>query len=348
MRILVDHPDNVAGNPYLSALYDQMRTERGPEIAGYTHRAVLWSRWDVVNFNWPEWCLRRDRGSGILAFDSARLLSDVVLLKQKGARISWTAHNIRPHQSDSWGIVDRLTRSFTYLVDQVIATSQGLADELQRVYPALRNADHRIVPLSHYRGMYPDGKESRAEARERLGLPQDRKIVLSLGLIRAYKNIPALLRCMADLEQSGHDGLLLLAGSVADARLSRSISGLLEGLAGARGDLHFIPDESVQHYLRACDSLIVSTSLSVNSATAMLALSFDRPVMLPNRSSFAELAESVGAQWVHTYDGGIRPQVLERAFGIDVPEGSPRLEAYDPARIARLTYDAFSALVADR
>jgi beta-1,4-mannosyltransferase len=348
MRILVDHLDRVGGNPYLKELYDRIRADFGADLAGYSPGSGLRGTWDVVHFNWPEWSVRRNSGSGLLAFDSARLLADIALLKSRGATIAWTAHNIRPHECDSWGIVDRLTTSFSYLVDTLLVTSQSLADELQRTYPALRNADHHVVPHSHYRGVYPDARNSRDEARTTLGLPLDKKIVLSFGLIRPFKNVPTLLRCMQELAPSRPDAFLLVAGPAPDARLAQSITGALAGLDRARGDLRFVPDAEVQHYLRAADAVIISTSLSVNSGTAMLALSFDRPVMLPHRSTFAEMAETLGPGWVQTYDGGIRPHVLARAFDLEIPDGSPNLEAHDPGRIARLTYHAFEAGIAVR
>ena len=343
LRVLVDHlAGDRGGNPDLAALYAGLRTGLGVEAAGFGHRTALAGRWDVLHLNWPEWCLRRDRGRAALAADCARFLATVALLRRRGTVVAWTAHNLWPHEVDRWGLVDRFTRALTYQIDLVLGSCQAVLDEVQAVHPMLRRAEHRVVPLAHYRGLYPDQGLTRQQARAGLGLPADDRILLSLGLVRRYKNAPALVRCFREVAGPGR--FLLIAGQSRDEALSRQLRAELAGSPRARADLAFIPADRIQYYLRACDAVIVPTSTAVNSGAALLALSFDRPVVVPDRAGLAQLGETAGPGWVHAYRGGLRPQVLRESFALEPPAGSPSLAAHEPARVAALTFEAFTAL----
>jgi hypothetical protein len=51
-----------------------------------------------------------------------------------------------------------------------------------------------------------------------------------------------------------------------------------------------------------------------NSGAALLALSLDRPVLVPDNEVTAELAAEVGPGWVHRYDGELTAETLRRAL----------------------------------
>ena len=56
----------------------------------------------------------------------------------------------------------------------------------------LRRAAHFVIPHGHYRAAYPNDV-TRAEARERLGIAPDARVVAFVGQVRAYKNVPELV-----------------------------------------------------------------------------------------------------------------------------------------------------------
>ena len=51
----------------------------------------------------------------------------------------------------------------------------------------------------------------------------------------------------------------------------------------------------------------------MHSGSAMLALSFNRPVLVPARGSLPELQMRVGSEWVRTYDGELTAAILKDA-----------------------------------
>jgi hypothetical protein len=78
--------------------------------------------------------------------------------------------------------------------------------------------------------------------------------------------------------------------------------------------LQFVPEESIQRYLRAADLVVLPFSEILNSGSALLALSFDRPILVPAKGAMAELQHELGPDWVRTYSGELTPVVLGQAL----------------------------------
>jgi beta-1,4-mannosyltransferase len=329
LRILVPLLDSFAGGcPELPAWFTAAQAADGVEVADHSTGVLLRERWDVVYIFWPEWCIRRDSGLATTAFDAAKLLTELSVARMRGAKIVWHANNVVPHESDRLGVVDAFMHAFARLVDQLIACTQTVMEDFVRHYPVLRSADQQVIQLGHYRDFYPDQRLSQAEARGVLGLPPDVKIALSFGMVRSYKNHLPLVRCFREMAATRRDVLLLIAGKPMPESLGERLRYESRQLDNIRLDLRFIPDDEVQLYQRAASVSVVSTSLATTSGSAMVALSFDRPVVLPHRAEYLEWRECLGDRWVHTYEGGIRPSVLERAFQMEQPDGRPALEEH--------------------
>lgn len=347
LKILVPLLDSFAGGcPELPALFDAIRDNDDVEISDYSTGALIAERWDVVYIYWPEWCLRRDRGPAVTAFDATRLLTELGVAKLRGAKVVWHANNVVSHESDRLGVVDAYMRAFALLVDQMIAGTQTVMDDFVRHFPTLRSIHQRVIPIGHYRDFYPDRKVTKAEAREILDLPPDASIALSLGMVRAYKNHLPLVRCYREVAANRKDTFLVIAGRPLPDALGERLRHECRDITAVRLDLDYVPDDQIQYYLRACDFSIVPTSLASTSGSALLALSFDRPVVVPHRTEFVEWRENLGPEWVQTYEGGIRAKVLERAFELGQPSGRPDLEQYFSwSRASRNVLDTLVELV---
>ncbi|MFL6145130.1 MAG: hypothetical protein ACJ72N_25100 [Labedaea sp.] len=342
---MVAHLNSEAGgNPDLRLLYGAIQELGDVEIRALSTAGLVRHRCNLIHFYWPEWCVRR--GSALLtSLDAARLLAGVAIARRRGAKVVWTGNNLWPHELDRAGVVQTFMNGFSRLVDQLICSSQTTLDLFVQQYPALRVVDHRVIPLGHYRGVYPDDGLSRDEAREKLNLPCQARIVLCIGMMRPYKGLVRLLHCYREIVDTVDEAFLLVAGKPIEGAFARRLRRECEDVKNVRLDMRFLPVEEIQYYLRAADCVINSTPLAVNSGSAMLALSYDRPVLLPHRGTFIELRETLGPEWVHTYEGGLRPQVLRSAFDIERPPGRPALDRYDWSLLGRLTYGAYADLV---
>jgi glycosyltransferase involved in cell wall biosynthesis len=166
-------------------------------------------------------------------------------------------------------------------------------------------------------------------------------LLLTLGQVRRYKNLPQLIACFRAV--AGDDWRLVIAGEPRE-------HGIREAVAQAAADdprillhLRFIPCEEVQIYFRASDLVVLPYADILNSGGAILALSFDRPVLVPGRGAMADLQDLVGVHWVMTYDDELTPETLRAAVYWALERRSPRapLEAMDWPRIHAMTAQVY-------
>ncbi|MEM9691809.1 MAG: glycosyltransferase, partial [Myxococcota bacterium] len=180
-------------------------------------------------------------------------------------------------------------------------------------------------------------------AREKLGLSPDAPVVTSFGQVKAYKNLPALIR----LVRATSDLELLIAGKPRNRALGAELVKAAAGCDRIRLELRYIPDDEAQVYLRAADLVALPYRAILNSGSALLALSFDRPVFLPEVELAAELQQMVAPGWVHA--GALSVDALQAAVAAarTLPESTDgdHLAPFSPAEVARGHAEAYRALL---
>jgi hypothetical protein len=77
-------------------------------------------------------------------------------------------------------------------------------------------------------------------------------------------------------------------------------------------DFRSIPldDAELEAAIDGADAVVLPYKTIMNSGSALLALSRNRPVLAPNVGSLPEVRECVGADWLYLYDGDFREEVL--------------------------------------
>jgi beta-1,4-mannosyltransferase len=257
----------------------------------------------------------------------------------------WTAHNVQPHDSRHSWLERRFWSAFVRRVDAVIHLSAAGQHAVEARYPALARRPHAMVPHGHFRGAYPD-TISRDAARAALAIPDRTRVVAFLGLVRPYKNVPHLVRTVRALPDAAGEVILLVAGAPHPRSLADEVRAAAAGDPRVRLILEHIPDEQVQLYLRAADLVALPFKDITNSGSALLALSFDRPVLVPALGAMGELQALAGGDWVCNYDTELTPDVLARAleWAARTARGTaPCLDALQWPVIARQTLSLYLA-----
>jgi glycosyltransferase involved in cell wall biosynthesis len=327
-----------SAHPYTVQLCQAL--EAGPvRVTDLTLRALFRDRFDIVHVHWPEYAL--PLGSDVRQWGrAALLLVGLRWSRLRGARVVWTVHNLGPH--DAGRDRGRLPRAFwalfTGAVDGVIAATRAGLPAIRDRFPALRRTPYSVVPLGHFRGAY-DRSVDRDEARDRLGIRPDAAVLAYVGRIRAYKNVPDLVSKFRKLDSD--DLVLLVAGSVEEAGLDEELRVAADGDDRVRLHLDFVPDEVIQVFLSAADAVVLPYSRVFNSGSALLALSFARPVLLPDTPTFRELRAVVGEDWVHLFEGELAPEDLRAVLGVVPERGEPSLAAFDWDLVAERTVDFY-------
>ncbi|MGA3091059.1 MAG: glycosyltransferase [Terriglobales bacterium] len=329
-----------AENPYTWLLYNAMAAE----VTDFSYRRSLDARYDIFHIHWPELELNAIPG---VAEAAARLKLKLTLmdaLRARGTRIVWTVHNLKAHE----GLHPRLEQwfwpAFTRRLDGFIAlTSSGQTAATER-FVNLEHVPGYVIPHGHYRGEYPVNTE--ADARQELNLAEDAKVFLFFGQIREYKNVPGLIRAFRKLADA--DAILCIAGRPKPEGVGEQLRREAAGDPRIRLHLENIPKDRVQFFFRAANLVVLPYRDILNSGTAILALSFSRPILVPCRGAMGELKASVGPEWVSTFPAELDADKLERAlaWSLEPRAQEAKLENLEWPQIADWTLEAYAQIVA--
>ncbi|MES2373003.1 MAG: glycosyltransferase [Bacteroidota bacterium] len=205
-----------------------------------------------------------------------------IVKKNRFTKVVCIADNVIPHEK-RFG--DKpFTQYFVKPVDAFITMSEKVRNDLF-VFTS-KPAQQVVHPL------YDNFGEAvpKEEARKKLSLPANEKIILFFGFIRKYKGLDVLLEAMNDerIRQSGIK--LLVAGEFYEKR--EEYDTLIEKLGVAsqlilRTD--FIADSEVRYYLSAADFVIQPYRNATQSGVTPLAYHFEKPMLVTNVGGLPDL-----------------------------------------------------------
>jgi beta-1,4-mannosyltransferase len=328
-------------NPYNARLYTEIQ-RLGVRVRDLRFDQLLTSPPDIVHLHWPELTFLSGHRQWRVV---ARLLLFFPLLRVarlRGTRLIWTAHNVGAHERRSTAALRAWFRRWWCAnVDGVLSLTEDGVSAVRASYPELASIPAFVTPHGHYRDEY-DFSIDRGAARAALGIDNGSTLIVTLGQIRPYKNVPLLIDAVKASERS--DVVLLVAGkpdSPATADEVRTAAGTSPAV---RLELEFLSPDRIAAVLRAADLVILPYRAIQNSGSAILALSADRPVVVPELGAMTELREQIGAPWVHTYSGEFTAATLADALSwlecTDRP-ARPDLTALDWSVIAARTVTAY-------
>lgn len=337
MRVLAWPGPSYKQQPYITQLYAHLG-ELGVEVSNFSPLLTFRQSFDVWHLHWPENRLI-DPNPLWAAVQTLRLLAEMRAARARGTKIIWTVHNLKQHEGRHPHLEPHFWHHFIRLLDGWIALSPDGKALAEAKFPALRGKPSFIVPLGHYRGCYPD-MVSRAEARRALGVPETARVVSFAGHIRAYKNVPHLVRTFRELPEP--DLALLIVGRAKDAWLEDEIRTSAGDDPRIKLFLEFVPNDEMQLYLRASDLLALPYQDILNSSSAMLALSFGVPALVPARGAMGDLQRYTGSSWVRTFGGDLTAKGLAEAVSwAREPRPALKLTELSWDKLAQRTLSAY-------
>ena len=342
MRILA-FPGTIrrTDNPYGELLYRDM-PNFGVKVDSFSPWRAVWGRYDVFHLHWPEYYLNLSLPKALLG--SLLVLLSTAWLRMRGTRILWTVHNPHSHAFSHPSIEALFWRIFTRILNGFISLSEACTTWVGENVPCLRQVHSAEIPHGHYREAYP-APVRRARARRALGLTSGQTVLLFFGGVSPYKNVPHLITTFRDAALP--DTMMLIAGRAE----SKKYAGQIEMAANAdrriKLDLRRIPEDEVGLLFSAADLVVLPFSDIMHSGSAILALSFNRPVLVPAQGSLPELQTQVGAEWVQTYQGELTPAILTAAAAWARNSNHPQrpdLSSLDWTHIVHATIELYSRL----
>lgn len=329
-------------NPYTALLYEHLPAT--VDVREFSISRVLLDRIDIWHVHWPEFFLNRPNSLQAL-IRAVGLLALMSVVRRRGVRIVWTIHNLHAHENRHPLIEKWFSARMHKRLDGVISLSHTALREARLQFPRLSGLPSFVIPIGHYRGVYPDSV-SETQAREQLAIPTNSKVILSIGHIRPYKNIVGLINAFRDTSDPA--AVLLIAGRSQSDALEREIREAVGDDTRIRLHLTFIADEELQLYFRAADLVALPFVEILNSSSTVTALSFDRPVLVPAMGSLGELHRYVGSDWLRLFTGSLSSSELSAALAWarnKRSRGRAPLDRFDWNRIGADTARAYETLL---
>jgi beta-1,4-mannosyltransferase len=331
-----------AENPYINLLYESVEQNEAVVRAG-SFKEICTGDYDLVHYHWPENFLNRrnlwSRWSGF-----QRFMSLVLITKLRRKKIAWTMHNVEAHE-ESGRLLPWLFRTLLFwATDGVIALSKISYQTMVDRYPVLRRKPFLMSWIGDYRTLYPN-LPTKDDAKQHVGIAPDQFVIGFFGVIRAYKNVPQLIRLFKQLTDKRLK--LLIIGRCLDEALQQELNELAEDDPRIELQTSFLDESEVPWIVRAVDLMVLPFQRLLNSSSAILALSLDVPLLVPAIGSLIEIEQEAGSEWVRTYQNGLTAEVLADAI---LWATAPRLtraplESYSWEACGRETSEFYRSIV---
>ena len=231
------------------------------------------------------------------------------------------------------------------MLDGFVSLSDACAKRVETDVPGLRQRESAVIPHGHYREAYPSAI-GKLRARLALGLTPEQTVLLFFGGVAPYKNVPHLIGTFrhADLP----DTIMLVAGRP-DCKHGRAVEMAAHGDRGSDLICAIFPRKRRGCLFSAADLVVLPFSDIMHSGSAILALSFNKPVLVPALGALPELQACVGKEWVQTYQGELTPAILSAAaaWARNSDRGPcPDLSPFEWPHIVQATVALYSRLCA--
>jgi beta-1,4-mannosyltransferase len=218
---------------------------------------------------------------------NVQILAFFAALRILNYKIIWTVHNVVP-QIPQTHDDERLMRILSKISSAKIVHSDHVIKDMDSHQLDITNTT--TIPHGNYIGTYPQTTTA-IEARVKLGLRINEFIILFFGNVSAYKGLEDLLNVITEINQPCLR--LVIAGHCTDERLRHVINSAAKATNIDFHDGH-VPDDVVQIYFQACDVVCLPFKAITTSGSAILALSFGKPIVAPRLGALNDLPEGIG------------------------------------------------------
>ena len=296
--------------------------------------------------------------------DKLELFDRTVLMlfyKLAGKIVVVTAHNVNTRKrdrTDSW--LNRWTLRVQYhLADHIFVHSRQAAAELAEDF-AIPSDRITTIPFG-VNSSAPLTELTPVEAKARLGLADDERVILFFGRIQPYKGLEYLVAAVEQLVSKGDARYrLIVAGEPMKEHWAswRPIEDRLrEGPLRERTILRasHIPDADAELYYKAADVAVLPYRAVYQSGILMLAYKFGLPVVATTVGSFSDVVVEGSTGFLcRPGDAEELVRALEKYFQSDLyrnlGEHRERIRRFSEARyswraIAQITQNVYRSLV---
>lgn len=320
VRVIMSTPEiRKTTNPYIVQLVDSVGDHVDVQL--FSWRSAIFGKYDVLHVHWPEIFTRASSAPRVWARRALTVALQTRLAVSRTALVR-TAHNERPHESKD-SVDARILRRWDRLTTLWIMLNEHTTTATA--------APHLLIPHGHYRDHFA-------------GMPRSEAVpnrVSVVGHVRPYKGMEQLVEAVAS-DKSDNAFDLHVAGKAADGDLAARLRAGAAGSEHITLELEFVEDPRMVQIITHSSLVVLPYRELHNSGVALLALSLDRPVLVPDNDITRALAEEVGEGWILRMTSTDLPAEIRRALDRGIPTGSPDLGAREWPITAAQHADAYA------
>lgn len=240
-----------------------------------------------------------------------------------GKKIIYTAHNIDETERDGGNsLMHRLTLKFMYkITDHIIVHTAKMKQQLVQNFDVPKG---KISVIPHgIHNAIPETSLTCFEARKKLLLDSDDKVIIFFGNIVPYKGLEYLLLALKKLIKKHHNLKLIIAGRInQDKSYKKKIYSIIND-----NDLNkfiikrteYIPDEEIELLFKSADLCVLPYVYIFQSGILFVSYNFGLPVVATDVGSLKhEIVEGKTGFMCKSKDADDLAQIIDFYFQSDL------------------------------
>ena len=208
--------------------------------------------------------------------------------------IIYTAHELLPHDSNSFRD-QNIYKKIYQIPDKIIVHSEN--DKREIVCKFQVDLDKvSVIPHGSYDLFYRDKNITKDVAKQKLGIPDGKKVILFFGLIRRYKGLEYLVYAFQRIKEELDSTVLFIVGSIYDENSEdfKFYSDLID-LISHDDDVirvnEYVPFEKINSYFLASDLVVLPYIKTYTSGVLLAAYAAGRPVIVTDTGALSEVVD---------------------------------------------------------
>ena len=204
------------------------------------------------------------------------------LVKKQNIKVLAITDNVIPHEKRLGD--KQLASYFIKGCDAFVTMSKAVMNDLEK----FTNTSHKKYLLHPLYTAFGD-KIPKQEARLKLNLKQDDRVILFFGLIRKYKGLDLLIEAFSLLKANPHNKLLIAGEFYEDKQPYFDLISKYKLEEQIILLNQFIPNDEVKYYFSAADIVALPYRSATQSGVTQVSFHFEVPTLVTNVGGLGEI-----------------------------------------------------------
>lgn len=213
------------------------------------------------------------------------------LVKKQNIKVLAITDNVIPHEKRLGD--KQLASYFIKGCDAFVTMSKAVMNDLEK----FTNTSHKKYLLHPLYTAFGD-KIPKQEARLKLNLKQDDRVILFFGLIRKYKGLDLLIEAFSLLKANPHNKLLIAGEFYEDKQPYFDLISKYKLEEQIILLNQFIPNDDVKYYFSAADIVALPYRSATQSGVTQVSFHFEVPTLVTNVGGLGEIIPHIVAGYV--------------------------------------------------